>query len=101
MRTDEEFAATQRRAQKHERCDQRNDVANIVEDAVGVDLRRCAGFAKTAHVRRDDAKAGRRERGNLMPPGIGQFRPAVAQHDQWTFALFEQKHLDPVDRNRA
>ena len=84
-----------------ERCDQRDHVADSVEDAVGVDIGRRAGSAETAHVRRNDMEAGRRERRDLMPPGIGQFRPAMAEHDQRTFALFEQKHLDPVGGNGA
>jgi hypothetical protein len=51
-----------------EGCDQRDDVADVVEDAVGVDVGGRAGFAKAAHVRCDNAKVGRRQRGQLMPP---------------------------------
>ena len=47
------------------------DVADIVKDAVGVDVGRRAGLAEAAHVGRDDAKTGGRQRRDLMPPGIG------------------------------
>ena len=46
-------------------------------------------------------EAGRRECRNLVAPGIGQFRPAMTEHDKGAFALFEQEHLDPVDGDRA
>ena len=41
-------------------------------------------------------KTRRRYRRDLMPPGIGQFRPAVAGHHQRTFALFEQEYSSPL-----
>ncbi len=83
------------------RRNQRNHVADVIEDAVGGDIGRRAGPAETAHIRGDDMEAGRRNRRDLMPPGIGQFRPAVAKHHQRTLALFEQEDLDPVGGNGA
>ena len=80
---------------------QRHHVADVIEDAVGGDIRRRAGPAEAAHIRCDDMVARRGNRRDLMPPGIGQFRPAVAEHHQRTFALFEQEYLDPVGGNGA
>ena len=84
-----------------ERRHQRDHVADIVEDAVGPDISGRAGPAKPAHVGRDDMETGRRDRGDLVPPGIGQFRPAVAEQHQRTLALLEHKQLDPVGGNGA
>jgi hypothetical protein len=44
-------------------------------------------------------KAGRRNRGDLMPPGIGQFRPAMAKQHQRTCSLFAQEDLDAIGGN--
>jgi hypothetical protein len=86
-------------------CAERRDecyyVTNIIEDAVGTDIGGRAGSAETPHIGRDNMEAGRRNRGDLMPPGIGQFRRAVAKHHQRTHALFEQKNFDPVGVNGA
>jgi hypothetical protein len=38
---------------------------------------------------------------DLMSPGIRQFGPAVAKHDQRAFSLFKQKNVDPVGDNDA
>jgi hypothetical protein len=46
-------------------------------------------------------EAGSRNRRDLVPPGIRQFRPAVAKQHQRTLALFEQKDIDPVGGNGA
>ena len=94
MTNDDGLFFTQRR-------DETNHVTRGVEDAVGLDIRRRAGAAKAAHVGGDNVEAGRSQRRNLVAPGVGQFRPAVAEHDERAFALFEQEHLDPVDRDRA
>ena len=84
-----------------ERLHQRDHVADIVENAVGADIGGRAGLAEAAHVGGSDPEARGRDRRDLVPPGIGQFRPAVAQHDQRTFALFTQKDLDPIGGNGA
>jgi hypothetical protein len=84
-----------------ERRDQRDHVADIVDDAVGVDLRRRSAAAKTAHVGGDDVETRRRDRRDLMPPGIGQFRPAMAEHHQRTLTLLAHEQLDPVSGNCA
>jgi hypothetical protein len=68
---------------------------------VRVDIGRCAGSAETPHIRRDHVETRGRKRRDLMPPGVGQFRPAMAKQHQRTFALFEQKDLDPVGGNGA
>ena len=82
-----------------EGCDQRHHVADGIEDAVGVDIGRRAGAAKTPHIRCGDMKARRRNRGDLMPPGIGQLRPAMAKQHQRTRSLFAQEDLDAVGGN--
>ena len=81
--------------------DQRDHIADMIEDAVSIDLRGGTGSAKAPHVRCGDTEARRRYRRDLIPPGIGQFRPAVAEHHQRTFALFKQEYLDPVGGNGA
>ena len=83
-----------------ERRDQRNHVADEVEYAVGTDLGGRAGAAEAAHVRRDNVKTGRGDDGDLVPPGIRQFRPAMAEQHQRTLALFGQRYLDAVGGNR-
>jgi hypothetical protein len=80
---------------------QRDHVADIVEDAVGGDLGGGAAAAKPAHVGRHDMETGSRDRRDLVPPGIGQFRPAVTEQHQWTLALFEHEQLDPACGNGA
>jgi hypothetical protein len=62
-----------------QRCDQRHHVADGIEDAVGIDVNGRAGSPKTPHGRGHDVEARRRNRRDLMPPGIGQLRPAVAE----------------------
>ena len=54
-----------------ERRHQRDHVADIVEDGVGVDIGRRAGPAEAAHVGGDDMEAGFRDGRDLVPPGIG------------------------------
>jgi hypothetical protein len=83
------------------RGEQRHHVSDGIEDAVRTDIGGRAGPAKTPHIRRDHLETRSRNRRNLMPPAIGQFRPAMTKHHQRTFALFEQKNLDPVGGNRA
>ena len=50
---------------------QRHHIADMIEDAVGGDVRRRAGPAEPAHIRCDDMVARRGNCGDLMPPGIG------------------------------
>jgi hypothetical protein len=54
-----------------QRRDQRDHVADVIEDAVRVDIGGRAGSAKAPHIRRDNMEARRRKRRDLMPPGIG------------------------------
>jgi hypothetical protein len=46
-------------------------------------------------------ETGSGNRRDLMPPGAGEFRPAVAKQNQRTFALFEQENVDPVGGDHA
>ena len=46
-------------------------------------------------------KAGCRDGRDLVPPGIGQFRPAVTEQHQRTLTLLEHEQLDPVRGNGA
>jgi hypothetical protein len=56
---------------------------------------------KAAHVGRHDMETGFGQRRDLMPPGIGQFRPAVAKQHKRTVALFTHEQIDAVGGNRA
>jgi hypothetical protein len=69
--------------------DQRDHIADRIEDAVGRDVDGCAGAPKAAHIGCNDVKAGLSQTSDLMSPGIGQFRPAVTKQHQWTSALLE------------
>jgi hypothetical protein len=84
-----------------ERCNQRHHVADSVEDAVGRDILGRTALAEAAHVGGGDTKAGRRERLDLVTPGIGQFRPAMAEQNKRAVARLAQGKLDPVDGNHA
>jgi hypothetical protein len=83
------------------RCDQRDHVADRVKNAVGADLGRRAGLPKPAHVGRHDMETGLGQGRNLVPPRIGQFRPAVAKHHQRALALFKDKLINSVGGNGA
>jgi hypothetical protein len=48
---------------------------------IAVDLLRHIGQPVAAHIGRERIEAGRRQRTQLMPPGIPAFGKAVAQHD--------------------
>jgi hypothetical protein len=84
-----------------EGCDQRHHVADRIEDAVGIDIGGRAGAAKTPHIRCYDMEVRRHNRGDLMPPGIGQFGPAMAKQHERTRALFKQEDIDAVGGNGA
>src|SRR3954452_3154089 len=78
------------------RCDQCDHVADVVEDAVGADFSGCAGPAETTHIRRHYMKTGCGDCRDLMPPGIGQFRPAVTEQDERTVSLFQNEYFDAI-----
>jgi hypothetical protein len=84
-----------------ERGNQRDHVADVIENGVGTDIVRRAGLAESAHIRRDNMIPCSGNRRDLVPPGIGQFGPAMAKHHERPGTLFEQKHLDPVGGDRA
>ena len=67
-----------------ERRHQRHHVADVAEDAVRIDIGRRAGSAETPHIGCGDMEARSRKRLDLMPPRMGQFRPAMARHQQRT-----------------
>jgi hypothetical protein len=79
-----------------ERRHQRHHVSDRVEDGVGGDVGGSTRSAEAAHVGCDDMEAGVRDCADLVTPGIGQFGPAVAQHDERAFALFPEEQLDVV-----
>ena len=80
---------------------QGDHVADIVKDGVGADIGRRTAAAKAAHVGRHDVEAGVCDRGNLVPPGLGQLGPAMAEQHQRPLTLFENKQVDPVGGNGA
>ena len=79
-----------------EAVDQPDDIADEVQDVVRLDRGGRVGLPVAALVGRDDAKACRRERGNLMPPRVPRLGPSVAQHDQRTRALLDVMHPDAI-----
>ncbi|MGY3467371.1 hypothetical protein ACVW0I_004242 [Bradyrhizobium sp. LM6.11] len=38
---------------------------------------------------------------DLVAPGVGEFRPAVAQHHQWTLTGFADEQVYPVGLDHA
>ena len=76
-------------------------VADGVEDGVGADVTRRAALPIAAHVGRHDMETGVGQGRDLVPPGIGQFGPAVAEQHKWTFALFAHEQIDAVGGNGA
>src|SRR5262245_10095460 len=46
-------------------------------------------------------KARLGERRNLMTPGMGKLRPAMAEHDQRALSLLTHEQLDPVGGDGA
>ena len=89
------------RALLAERRNERDHVADIVEDRVGGDILRRGGAAKAAHVGRNRAKPDCGERDHLVAPRIPNLRPAMAQQHHRAMAVFGDIHLDPVDRMGA
>ena len=84
-----------------ERLDQRDHVADSVQDGVGGDVVRRAAAAEAAHVGRDRAEAGLGERDQLVAPRVPQLRPAMAHQHQRARAAFRHMQLDPVRRDHA
>ena len=80
---------------------QRDHVADIVEDGVGADVSRRAGPAEPAHIGGNDMETGFGDRSDLVPPGIGEFGPAMAEQHQRTLSLLDNKEVQPVGGNGA
>src|SRR5580704_16859675 len=68
--------------------DQIADVAGQPVDVVGLHAVRLRGQVVAAHVGRDDAESGRRERFDLQPPAVPELGEAVQQDDQRPIAGF-------------
>ena len=80
-----------------EQCDV---IARQALEIVGLDRLGPVGAAVAALVRRDDANAGGGEIADLVAPGIGELRPAMAQDDRRRGGFrpgFVVRHPDAVD----
>ena len=53
-------------------------------------------LAVTPNVRRDRVEAGRGKGGQLVPPGIPEFREPVQKKDERSFARFRKVHVDAI-----
>jgi hypothetical protein len=53
------------------RCNERDHVADMIEDAVRMDIGGRAASSKTPHIRCCDMETRGCKRWHLMPPGIG------------------------------
>lgn len=84
-----------------EGCNQCDHVARGMENRVGVDGGRRAGAPEAAHVRGNHMKAGIGQGAQLMPPGVGQFRPPMAKQHQRPAPALADEHVDPVDCEHA
>jgi hypothetical protein len=56
-------------------------------------------FSISALVRRNRVKTRFRKGGQLMPPGVRQFRKSVKQKDQRAFARFMDMQVDTIGFN--
>ncbi len=81
--------------------DQGDHVANEVEQGVGRDVRRLLAAGVAALVGGDDPVPGRRQRPELVTPGVPALRPAVQQQDQRPLPLLGDVQPDPVHVDEA
>src|SRR4051812_33444108 len=84
-----------------QRCDQRNHVADVVQDRVVVRVCRRLGLAKAAHVGSDRAEPCGRNSRKLMSPRIPELRPAVTHDHERASALLRYMHANTVDGQRV
>lgn len=73
---------------------ERDHIPDKVKQGVFVDRRGAFRMPISAHVRRHRTKSGLGQRRDLMTPGVGRFRKAVAEEDKWPFSLFDDIHPD-------
>ena len=81
--------------------DQGDHVADEVEQGVGRDVRRLLAAGVAALVRGNDPVPGRRQRPELVTPGVPALRPAVQQQDQRPLPLLGDVQPDPVHVDEA
>ena len=77
--------------------DERNYVADKVEDRILIDGIGAVGGAVAALVRRDHSVSSGRERVDLVPPGVPGLRPAVQEQDKGSAALLGDVHVDSIE----
>lgn len=83
-----------------ERVEHADEIADHVEDGVLIDRFGPVALAVAAHVGRDRVVAGRRQRLELVAPGVPAFRKAVAEQNHWTLAPLGDIEVDAVDLDR-
>ena len=84
-----------------ERIDDADHVADQVKQCVLVDRLRPVGLAVAAHVGRDHAISGGRERGELMAPRVPGLGKSVAENDERSLPLFGKVQMNAVRLDRA
>src|SRR5919108_1910505 len=73
-----------------------HDISRQLEDVIGLDGLGPVGMAIATLVRCHHAVPRRRQRRQLVPPGVPTLREAMAQDDQRALALLGDMHPDPV-----
>src|SRR5262249_24456898 len=81
--------------------DQRRDVFDQDFRSITVHTRRLVRFVVTPQVRGHDAATGRRQSGNLVPPGVPKLGKSVQQEYRGTLALLHVMKADAVDDGPA
>ena len=90
-----EVVADDHRAFGADVIEQADDVGAQLDDVVGVDGRRLRRPAVAALIGRQHVVAGLGQRGDLVPPRIGQFGEAVGQHHHRRAAVTGLDHPQP------
>jgi hypothetical protein len=78
--------------------DQGDHVADEVQQGVGRDIRRLLAAGVAALVGGDDPVSGRRQRRELVTPGVPALRPAVQQQNQRSLPLLGDVQPNPRSR---
>ena len=79
-----------------ERVEEADDIAGQMKQRVLVDRLRPVGLAIAAHIGRHRVEPGRRQRGQLMPPGVPALGKTVAHDDERAFTLLGDVHANAV-----
>ena len=81
------------------RVEDRHEVGHRVREAIRVDRGGPVRRAEAAHVGREHAQAGRRERRHLVAPEVRGVRESMDEQDRRALALVEDLEVEPVARD--